>query len=129
MIKLFRKNAVEILAIVNVVSWFGVSMFFLYQKNIQSMLLTMILTVVWLVFSYVVEISRQISEYFPDIPVGEDEFTPLDDKNYFTLWRCPECDKDFPIELSFFEKNGTPVCNECDTDLEYIGLVRGHKVI
>lgn len=73
MIKLFRKNAVEILATVNCVAWFGVSLFFLYQKNIQSMLLTTILTVVWLVFSYVVKLSRQISEYFPDIPVGEDE--------------------------------------------------------
>ncbi len=123
MIKLFRKNVVEILATVNGMAWFGVSMFFLYQKNIQSMLLTTILTVVWLVFSYVVKLSRQISEYFPDILVGEDEFTPLDDTYYFSCWRCPKCGNDVSVTMESLEK-GAPVCKKCSIPLTYITLIR-----
>ncbi len=35
-------------------------------------------------------------------------------------WRCPNCKEEATVGPGFYEEAGTPVCGECDTDMEYL---------
>ena len=36
------------------------------------------------------------------------------------VWRCPECGEEATVGPDFYGEAGTPVCGECDTDMEYL---------
>ena len=35
-------------------------------------------------------------------------------------WKCPECGEKATVGPDFYAEAGTPVCGECDTDMEYL---------
>jgi uncharacterized protein (DUF983 family) len=43
----------------------------------------------------------------------------IEAENVRSLWCCPDCGEEQYFNPWFYEKNGTPVCNECDVDMEY----------
>ena len=36
------------------------------------------------------------------------------------IWKCPECGEEATVGPDFYAEAGTPVCGECDTDMEYL---------
>lgn len=48
----------------------------------------------------------------------------VEDKNVQHIWKCTDGDEgcDFQAEVTpdWYQNNGTPVCNECDRDMEYV---------
>ena len=44
----------------------------------------------------------------------------IDEKKVRHKWECPECDNKVYIESWWYSENGTPVCDKCDIDMEYI---------
>ena len=43
------------------------------------------------------------------------------DHKVINIWKCPEegCDETAEITPDWYEENGTPICCECDVDMEY----------
>ena len=44
----------------------------------------------------------------------------IDEKKVRHKWECPECDNKVYIESWWYSENGTPMCDKCDIDMEYI---------
>jgi len=42
------------------------------------------------------------------------------DRNIVTVWICPECKEEEEVAVDFFQDNGTPMCCNCDEDLDYL---------
>ena len=50
----------------------------------------------------------------------------VQEANVRNIWKCPECDDQAAISPDFYELSGTPMCHECDCNLEYVRTeVRG----
>lgn len=49
-----------------------------------------------------------------------DNWQIIDDNKIRHVWRCAECEDEVNIEPSWYQNNGTPVCSDCDTDMEYL---------
>ena len=45
----------------------------------------------------------------------------IDDTKIRNVWHCAECGDREYVEPSWYQDNGTPVCADCDEDMEYIG--------
>jgi hypothetical protein len=43
----------------------------------------------------------------------------LPNEQVFTQWKCHVCNTVVDVSVLFFQDNGTPVCTECDDDMEY----------
>lgn len=43
----------------------------------------------------------------------------ISDDNIANHWKCPECGEAVTITPDFYQNNGTPMCIECDEDMEY----------
>jgi len=43
------------------------------------------------------------------------------DSKVINIWKCPEegCDETAEVTPDWYEENGTPMCCECDVDMEY----------
>ena len=49
-----------------------------------------------------------------------DTWFEIEEKNVRHLWECPECDDALYVQPWFYSEMGTPVCSDCDKDMEYI---------
>ena len=45
--------------------------------------------------------------------------TKLDDHNINHHWQCPDCDAVADLAPDWYQDNGTPMCVECDQDMDY----------
>lgn len=43
----------------------------------------------------------------------------ISDENLRHLWKCPECQEEETISPDWYSDNGTPMCGDCDCDMEY----------
>ena len=49
----------------------------------------------------------------------------IEDSKVVTVWNCEDCraklrpNQVVEVTVDFFQDNGTPVCNECDRDMNY----------
>ena len=44
---------------------------------------------------------------------------PVKDDDVRNVWVCPECKDTCEISPDWYQDNGTPMCCECDDDMEY----------
>lgn len=44
----------------------------------------------------------------------------VEDEKVKSLWVCPECKQKAYIHPDWYSNNGTPMCTECDADMEYV---------
>jgi formylmethanofuran dehydrogenase subunit E len=44
----------------------------------------------------------------------------IDEKKLRHKWECPNCDEYAYVQPWWYSENGTPMCTECDDDMEYI---------
>ena len=42
------------------------------------------------------------------------------DTNIRSYWKCPECNEGVVVYLNEYQDIGTPICSDCDCDMEYI---------
>lgn len=49
----------------------------------------------------------------------------IDDSNIRHVWCC-ECGHEANIEPDWYQNNGTPVCIDCDEDMQYLGTEMNH---
>ncbi len=42
------------------------------------------------------------------------------DEQVRSTWKCPTCKQKVYIEPDWYSNNGTPMCTECDEDMEYV---------
>jgi hypothetical protein len=47
------------------------------------------------------------------------EWKKIKDDRVRHTWVCPKCNIGAFVFPDFFEKNGTPICTQCDEDMEY----------
>lgn len=47
------------------------------------------------------------------------EFVKIEDTCVINIWFCPECGKKAEITPDWYQNNGTPMCSDCDEDMEY----------
>lgn len=43
----------------------------------------------------------------------------LDPHKVITTWKCPYCKDTCEVDVTFFQDNGTPMCVECDLDMDF----------
>lgn len=43
----------------------------------------------------------------------------IDDRRVNNVWYCPECMEKVEVNPDYYAENGTPVCSECDVDMNY----------
>ena len=41
------------------------------------------------------------------------------DSDVINIWTCCDCNETVEITPDFYQENGTPICIECDTDMNY----------
>ncbi len=46
-------------------------------------------------------------------------WTKIDDSMINHRWECPDCDAIADVAPWWYSENGTPMCIECDNDMEY----------
>ena len=46
-------------------------------------------------------------------------WTKIDDHDVCHTWRCPDCDAEAEVGPVWYQDNGTPMCVECDQDMDY----------
>ena len=44
----------------------------------------------------------------------------IDDSAIRHVWCCASCDDKVNVTPLWYQVNGTPVCTNCDTDMEYL---------
>ena len=44
----------------------------------------------------------------------------LDDNKVIMTWGCPLCNEECEVNPTFYQDNGTPMCTDCDEDMEYL---------
>ena len=44
----------------------------------------------------------------------------IDDDKVVNVWKCEDCNEKAEIHPDWYQNNGTPVCCECDRDMEYV---------
>lgn len=44
----------------------------------------------------------------------------IDDTKIRHVWRCVQCEDEVNVEPWWYENNGTPVCSDCDMDMQYL---------
>lgn len=44
----------------------------------------------------------------------------ISDEKVRTIWECPDCKDKAYVEPDWFQDNGTPMCGECDNDMDYL---------
>lgn len=42
------------------------------------------------------------------------------DEKIRTVWVCPDCKNKARVSPDYFQDNGTPMCCDCDTNMEYL---------
>lgn len=53
-------------------------------------------------------------------PAPHPEYAVLDDIKIRVCWACPECDESTEWPVWEYQYSGTPMCIECDCDMQYI---------
>lgn len=48
------------------------------------------------------------------------EWKQIADSRVRHVWACPECKDEDAVAPDFYQDNGTPVCPDCDCDMEYV---------
>ncbi len=43
----------------------------------------------------------------------------IDDKKVRHIWVCSECQEKATVSPDWYSDNGTPMCTECDIDMDY----------
>ena len=41
------------------------------------------------------------------------------DNKIVTVWECEDCKEVCEVTVDFFQDNGTPMCVDCNTDMNY----------
>lgn len=44
----------------------------------------------------------------------------IEEKKVRHLWECPDCNKGVYVQPWYYSEMGTPICSDCDNDMEYI---------
>ena len=44
----------------------------------------------------------------------------IDDTKIRHVWRCVECEDEINIPPWYYTESGTPVCHDCDEDMQYL---------
>jgi transcription elongation factor Elf1 len=47
------------------------------------------------------------------------KWTIIPDEKVRNWWKCPECNKKDYVSPDWYSNNGTPMCGDCDCDMEY----------
>ena len=50
----------------------------------------------------------------------EDNWEVVCDNNVRNYWKCPECNDGAIVSPDEYQNIGTPVCSECDCDMDYV---------
>ena len=50
-----------------------------------------------------------------------ENWRPIDDSKIRDVWCCPDCEDKAYVKPLWYQDNGTPVCTDCDNDMNYIG--------
>ena len=50
---------------------------------------------------------------------GSIMFRQVADHQIQNVWVCPECEEEVSVTPDWYQDNGTPVCCECDVDMNY----------
>lgn len=53
------------------------------------------------------------------MPKNPTTWIKIDDEKLRHFWNCPECNSKEHVSPDWYSNNGTPVCGECDCDMEY----------
>lgn len=48
------------------------------------------------------------------------KWTVVPDNNINCIWECAECKSKAEVTPDWYQNNGTPVCSDCDCDMEYL---------
>ena len=51
--------------------------------------------------------------------MAKDKWVKISDDRVNNIWVCPDCKVVTRVKPYFYEQAGTPVCTQCDTDMEY----------
>lgn len=44
----------------------------------------------------------------------------VDDTKIRHVWRCAECEDEVNVDPWWYQDNGTPVCADCEDDMQYL---------
>jgi len=44
----------------------------------------------------------------------------IKDSNVEHFWICPTCKDKLSVNPTFYQDNGTPMCTDCDEDMEFL---------
>lgn len=47
-------------------------------------------------------------------------FRKIEDDCVMSYWRCTECGDRYPVNPDWYQENGTPVCIDCNLDMQYL---------
>ena len=51
----------------------------------------------------------------------------IDDSKIRDVWYCPDCEDKAYVKPLWYQDNGTPVCADCDNDMNYIGTEMNYE--
>ena len=52
--------------------------------------------------------------------MAKNKWSKIKDEDVRTVWKCPECGDKASVSPDFFQESGTPVCCNCDKDMDYL---------
>ena len=61
------------------------------------------------------------------IQVFAPKYEVLNDKLIFAVYACPECGEGTDWQIGDHQHSGTPVCDDCCRDMEYVETRKYHK--
>jgi hypothetical protein len=61
-----------------------------------------------------------IDDYIERKIPEEKQYITIDDKYINMIWQCDNCGEKASIHPDFYQENGTPICDRCDNDMDYI---------
>ena len=57
----------------------------------------------------------------------EPEYEVLNDRLIFAVYACPECGEGTDWQIGDHQHSGTPVCDDCCCDMEYVETRKYHE--
>lgn len=52
--------------------------------------------------------------------VVKEKWETIEDSKVKNVWQCPDCNTFAEITPDWYQNNGTPMCFQCDIDMEYV---------
>ena len=68
-------------------------------------------------------------EWYQELdPAVRQRWTPISDDDVLTIWTCPDCLSIVQTPPSYYQESGTPMCCDCDVDMDYVGTIIRKKL-